>query len=213
MSGLTGYHLKLIAALTMLMDHVGYVFYPDVEVLRVIGRVSFPVFVWLLVQGEAHTKNVWRYGARLGMLALVSQPVYNAAFDVSQLNILVQLMLGLACLRALRLQLEQAIPVVAMSILVAGVLPLGYGIYGMGLVLLIRYFRSGFLWWICWVGYHLCWALLGLENQLPVILVPVLFMAFNGERGSKARWFYGFYPGHLLVLALMSRYVAISASF
>ncbi|MEL7228229.1 MAG: TraX family protein, partial [Cyanobacteria bacterium J06576_12] len=88
MSGLTGYHLKLIAALTMLMDHVGYVFYPDVEVLRVIGRVSFPVFVWLLVQGEAHTKNVWRYGARLGMLALVSQPVYNAAFDVSQLNIL-----------------------------------------------------------------------------------------------------------------------------
>lgn len=203
-SGLTSYHLKLIAALTMVIDHVGYVFYPEVEWLRVVGRVSFPLFVWLLVQGESHTRNVWRYGVRLGVLGLISQPVYQTAFDINQLNVLVQLLIGLVCLRALRQPVNLAVPVVVACFLASAVLPMGYGVYGMGLVLLTRYFRHRFLCWLGWVGYHIVWALWGLTGQLPVILVPLLFIAFNGRRGAVARWFYGFYPGHLLILALAS---------
>ncbi|MEL6354117.1 MAG: TraX family protein [Cyanobacteria bacterium J06627_28] len=204
MSGLTSYHIKLIAALTMLIDHIGHVFYPEADILRVVGRVSFPLFVWLLVQGEAHTKNIWRYGIRLGVLSLISQPFYAAAFAIDQLNVLVQLLIGLVCLRSLRQPKQLAIPVAVCCILLTIVVPLGYGLYGMGLVLLTRYFRNDVSSWLRWIGYHIVWALLGLTGQLPVIFVPLLFTAFNGERGQRARWFYGFYPGHLLLLALAS---------
>lgn len=206
MRGLTSYHLKIIAALTMLVDHIGVVFYPETAWLRIVGRVSFPLFVWLLVQGETHTSNAWRYGWRLGVLALVSQPVYQAAFDTDQLNILVLLLIGLVCLRWLRSPLQWAtVLVVIASALIVEILPLGYGVYGLGLVLLTRYFRPSLLGWMSWIGYHLLWVLMGSTNQLPVIGVPLLFMTFNGQRGPAARWFYGFYPGHLLLLALMSR--------
>ena len=205
MTGLTSYHIKLIAALTMLVDHIGFIFYPEVDALRTIGRFSLPLFVWLLVQGEAHTKNVWRYGVRLGALALVSQPFYQAAFGLSQLNVLVQLLLGLICLRALRQRLVLAVPLVAITIVATGLLPLGYGLYGMGLVLLTRCFRPRLWWWACWVSYHVCLAFFGFSGQLPVIFVPIFFTAFNGRRGPAARWFYVFYPGHLLLLALLSQ--------
>ncbi len=203
MTGLTSYHLKLIAAITMLVDHIGVVFFPDIIWLRVIGRVSFPLFIWLLMQGEAHTKNIWRYGLRLGLLGLVSQPIYQIAFDTGQLNILFQLLIGLVCLRVTRQRPAVMLPVWILGALVAEALDISYGSYGIILILLIRYFRPHLLWWLVWVDFHLVWSLYAGSFQLPAIAVPLLFMAFNGQRGPKARWFYGFYPGHLALLALI----------
>ncbi|MBE9078976.1 TraX family protein [Romeria aff. gracilis LEGE 07310] len=203
MTGLTSYHLKLIAALTMLVDHIGVVFYPDLVWLRMIGRVSFPLFVWLLVQGEAHTKNIGRYGLRLGLLGLVSQPVYQMVFDTAQLNILFQLLIGLVCLRAARQRPELMPPVWITGALIAEALPISYGGYGIILILLTRYFRPNLPWWLAWVSFHLIWTGIAGPFQLPAIGAPLLFMAFNGQRGPQARWFYGFYPGHLALLTLL----------
>lgn len=100
--GLTNYHIKLLAAATMLIDHIGAVFFPETEWLRIVGRISFPLFVWLLVQGEAHTRDVGRYGLRLAALGLLSQPIYQATFDTTELNILFELLVGLVCLRLAR---------------------------------------------------------------------------------------------------------------
>ncbi|MGB3292779.1 MAG: TraX family protein [Phormidesmis sp.] len=205
MTGLTSYHLKVIAALTMLVDHIEVVFYPDLDWLRVIGRISFPLFVWLLVQGEAYTKDIKRYGLRLGLLGLISQPVYQIAFDVEHPNILFLLLIGLACLRVTRQHPVLMAPVWTLAVLITEVLNISYGGYGIVLILLTRYFRPNFLWWLAWVGFQLIWAWYAGPFQLPVIGVPLLFMAFNGQRGPKARWFYGFYPGHLALLALILR--------
>ena len=205
MTGLTSYHLKLIAALTMLVDHIGVVFYPDLDWLRVIGRVSFPLFVWLLVQGEAHTKDIWRYGLRLGLLGLVSQPVYRIAFDTERLNILFLLLVGLVCLRVVRQRPTLMFPAWMLAVLIAEALNISYSSYGILLILLIRYFRPDLRWWLIWVGFHLMWAWYAGSFQLPVIAVPLLFVAFNEQRGPQARWFYGFYPGHLALLTLILR--------
>lgn len=203
MTGLTSYHLKLIAALTMLVDHIGVVFYPDLDWLRVIGRISFPLFIWLLVQGESHTKDIWRYGLRLGLLGLISQPIYQVTFDTEYLNILFLLLVGLVCLRVTRQQPVLMVPVWTLAVLIAEVLDISYGGYGIILILLIRYFRPNLLWWLAWVGFQLIWAWYAGSFQLPITVVPLLFIAFNGQRGPKARWFYGFYPGHLALLALI----------
>ncbi|MGB3200723.1 MAG: TraX family protein, partial [Nodosilinea sp.] len=97
--GLTSYQLKLLAAITMLVDHIGVVFFPDDVRFRLVGRISFPLFIWLLVQGEAHTRDLGRYAIRLAILGLVSQPIYQLFFDINRLNILFELLVGLGCLR------------------------------------------------------------------------------------------------------------------
>ncbi|HEY9764386.1 MAG TPA: TraX family protein [Trichocoleus sp.] len=203
MTGLTNYHLKLIAAVTMLIDHIGAVFYPDTDWFRAVGRVSFPLFIWLLVQGEAHTRNVWRYGLRLGLLGLVSQPIYQLTFGVTDLNILFQLLVGLVCLRLARNQTWFQVPIWLAGAALTELLNINYGSYGIALVLIIRYFRPPIVGWLLWVGFHLVWVWQAGSFQLPAVVTPVFFAWANGERGAKARWFYGFYPGHLALLSLV----------
>ncbi|WP_017296514.1 TraX family protein [Nodosilinea nodulosa] len=205
--GLSSYSIKLLAALTMLIDHIGVVFFPDVIGFRILGRLSFPLFIWLLVQGEAHTRDVERYGLRLAVLGLVSQPIYRLAFGTTRLNILFELLVGLACLRLTRQFPQLQIPIWLGGAGLSELLAMGYGSYGIGLIFLIRYFRPSPLWVLAWVGFHLVWARLFGLFQLPAIAAVLVFWLANGERGPKARWFYGFYPGHLALLWLIQRMV------
>ncbi|MEE0970277.1 MAG: TraX family protein [Clostridia bacterium] len=76
--------LKLIACLTMLCDHIGYCMqfyrigdYETQNILRIIGRISFPIFAFLLAEGFKHTKNVTRYASRLLLAGLISEIPYN----------------------------------------------------------------------------------------------------------------------------------------
>lgn len=206
MPGLTSYHLKLLAAATMLIDHIGVVFYPEVDWLRMIGRLSFPLFVWLLVQGEAHTHDIGRYGLRLALLGLVAQPIYQLTFNVDRLNILFLLLLGLVCLRLSSDRssyLRAAIWLGGAGI--ATVANTSYGAYGIALIAFIRHFQPTPLWWLAWIGFHLLYARLGGSFQLPATVTPIFFMLANGQRGPQARWFYGFYPGHLALLWLLDQ--------
>lgn len=200
MKGLTSYHLKLLAAASMLIDHIGVIFYPETDWLRMIGRISFPLFVWLLVQGEAHTRDVWQYGLRLGLLGFISQPVYQLAFDTERLNILFQLLIGLIGLRLARHWPGMEILIWLISAAITELLDISYGSYGIILILLTRYFRPTVVWVLAWVGFHLIWAEVAGPFQLPAAIVPLFFYWANSQRGAKARWFYGFYPGHLALL-------------
>ena len=73
---LNGFLLKIMAIIFMTFDHIGYFLaqYEDLYVLesvfRIIGRLSFPLIIFLLVEGVIHTRNFWRYFLRLGILAL-----------------------------------------------------------------------------------------------------------------------------------------------
>lgn len=206
MSGFTSYHLKLLAAGLMLVDHIGVIFYPEAAWLRIVGRFSFPLFVWLLVQGEAHTRNIWGYGLRLGLLGLISQPIYQIAFDTDRWNILFELLVGVACLRMTRQKsLPQQLAIWLLGAVLTELFSISYGSYGIVLILLTRYFRPSPAWAAAWIGFHLVWLQTSGPFQLPVIAAPLLFVAANGERGPKARWFYGFYPGHLTLLVLLER--------
>ena len=82
---LSGFILKIIAIILMTCDHIGYFIgkfnnlYVLESVLRILGRLSFPLFIFLLVEGVLHTKNIKKYFFRLGLLAL--------AFFIGQLFI------------------------------------------------------------------------------------------------------------------------------
>ncbi len=98
--------LKLIAIITMFIDHVGALIYTDLRFLRMIGRISFPIFAYMLAMGFIHTSNRKKYGLRLFLFALISQPAYMA-FPLSyynrinpiMLNVMFLLFLGLIYLQ------------------------------------------------------------------------------------------------------------------
>ena len=207
---LNNYQIKLLAAISMLIDHIGAVFFPGIAIFRIIGRISFPLFVVLLVDGEKYTRNAKQYGLRLLLLGLVSQPIYQLVFEATQRNILFLLLLGLLCLRLVRRFPKWQLLIWVAGGAIAPFLDLEYGAYGIGIVALIRYFQPRAIWWAGWIGLHLGHFLIapgGATFQLPALAAPLLLYMTNHQRGPKARWFYLFYPMHLLLLWLLYRWM------
>lgn len=220
--GLTNYYIKLLAAIFMVIDHVGYVFFPEEPLFRMVGRLSFPLFVWLLVQGEQHTRNVWRYGVRLLIVGIISQPLYWLVFNQQDnspdINILLTLLVGLACLRGAKLAPDLAFPIWMTGGAIAEFAHFNYGMYGIAITWIIAQFQSPFKpqpksssipylgWWGLWLLPHLILLIADFNFgvfQFPAIATPIIFQLANYEQGAKAKWFYSFYPLHLLILWLI----------
>lgn len=67
--------LKIIACISMLLDHIGLVF--DISILRIIGRLAFPLYLFLLYNGYKHTSNKLLYAVRLAVFAVISQVPFS----------------------------------------------------------------------------------------------------------------------------------------
>lgn len=97
MSALT---LRIVACLTMLLDHIGYLY--GIASLRIIGRISFPIFLFLIVNGYRHTSNRFLYALRLGVFAAASQVPFSLFTTGSYLtgkgNVLFTLLICLLCI-------------------------------------------------------------------------------------------------------------------
>ncbi|MDR0957770.1 MAG: conjugal transfer protein TraX, partial [Clostridiales bacterium] len=79
---MSGFVLKIIACITMLLDHTQAIFdIPKMDFLRAIGRMAFPIYVFFVAEGCRHTKNIWKYLFRLALFALISEIVFDMAFS------------------------------------------------------------------------------------------------------------------------------------
>lgn len=213
--GLTVFHVKVLAALLMVIDHTGYVM--EEECLRIVGRFSFPLFAWLLVQGSRHTQNWQRYERRLLMLATFSQPIYAVFIrSLLPLNPVFQLWLGLVLFRLIRSHQITAL----LGVAIIGIVTIffDYHYYGIGLIYLISSYPfllpkslgsvaprvNAALWVTAFIVLHCLYAL---SYPLQIFALPFIgLMAFLNtihERGLKARWFYWFYPVHFVPLILI----------
>lgn len=109
-SGISADALKVIAMLTMLIDHVGAALFTDMEILRLIGRISFPIYVWLLVMGFVHTSSRKKYMLQMGACAFISEVPFDLAFcnglTFRWQNIYFSLLWGLILMTALEKVLD-----------------------------------------------------------------------------------------------------------
>ncbi len=113
---LNGLILKLIAVVTMLIDHVGVILFPGQMVFRYIGRIAFPIYVFLLVEGFFYTKSLRRYEVRLLIFALLSEIPFDLAFngavlEFSYQNAYFTLLLGLLMLHLIKFASEKTNPI------------------------------------------------------------------------------------------------------
>lgn len=98
--------LKLLAVVFMLTDHIGAVFFPEMMILRMIGRLSFPLFCFLLVEGALYSSHPWKYALRLLGTGVLSEPLFDLCFFgtlfyTKHQNVLFTLSLGLFMLRGM----------------------------------------------------------------------------------------------------------------
>lgn len=202
--------MQWIAMITMLIDHIGAVFYPQVEELRIIGRIAFPIYTFAVYIGYKHTRNVQKYIWRLFWIAVLSQVPFMAAFNHLSLNVVWTLWSSLLVLLVLDKLPNRllGIPIVIGAGIIMEITAMDYGMYGLLLVLLFRYFQGPILV----LGHVLLTALyIQLYSSLVQMysVVATLGIAIAqyygaGFRLKGPRWIWRyFYPAHLAIIAII----------
>ncbi|MGG4212372.1 TraX family protein [Paenibacillus alvei] len=196
-----------LAMLTMLIDHVGLVFFPTDPAWRIAGRLAFPIYAYALYAGYTHTRDMQSYMLRLLGLALISQVPYMLAFDVLRPNVIWTLLASLLALAAAsRLKHWTAVTCLyVVSALVMELSQMDYGAYGLLLVLIYRYTRS-YMMIAAHFVLNVVYDMVHHANlQHFSLLSSILIVCFaTGESEFYSwvpRWLWrSFYPVHLAVI-------------
>ena len=244
--GISGYWLKMIAVITMLIDHSAATILERILVqmpswapatvdnweqwyrldllLRGIGRMAFPIYCFLLVEGFHYTHSRRKYAARLFVFALISEVPFDMALNQSVLefsynNVFFTLFLGLRVIMAAdwvmerfssdnltseigRITLLVVIGMVGCA-LASYVISCDYGASGVIAIYIMYLLRSKRE-----LGFALAFVSLGVfsgELELLALLMLIPLHFYNGTRGKQHKYFfYAFYPLHLLLLAMIA---------
>lgn len=262
---LTGYHLKMIALITMIVDHIAAVFiwrvyvasfsvtgsmqvsdfigdkiivwvmehqefvYAVYENMRLIGRMAFPIYCFLLVEGFLYTRSVIKYALRLLLFAFLSEIPFDLAltgewWSDSYSNVFFTLVIGLMAIWAMS-YIEKfyefwkekhwdsflGVLIVAMAgmlvVAVCGgfaemVLFTDYGFAGVAAMVLLYLFRRVKVFGF--VAAVLVLSALSSSTEIIALFMLIPLMKYDGTRGKNIKYvFYAFYPVHLLILALV----------
>ncbi len=224
---MNGYTLKLIAIITMFIDHMAAILIPPDTtaylICRSIGRLAFPIFCFLLVEGFLHTHNVKKYLARLGVFALISEIPFDLAFSNKTIhngfllhqNIFFTLFIGLAVIYLMSIIDRKYVKYVFLSnifdtlVVIAGcyaatILATDYEFMGVLLVVAFYVFRTNKI--LLTIAILLVNASFGLGLQVLAALSMIFIWYYNGKRGPQGNKyiFYIFYPTHIFLLYLIS---------
>lgn len=142
---MTTFQIKILAVTTMVIDHIGLFFFPQYTILRIIGRLAFPLFAWLIANGAYHTHNIKKYLSRLFFLAVISQiPFTLANQQISSplfyLNVVFTLFFGLLAIYLLNKNKNKFFWFIAISSC-AGIADLIHSDYGaMGVLSIVAFY-------------------------------------------------------------------------
>ena len=216
---LDGTTLKLIAMASMVLDHVGDSFFPDQVWMRVLGRIAMPVFAFCISEGFAHTHDKQRYLLRMGIFSLVSEVPFDLVtagvpLESSHQNIMATFFWAILGLMLFERITGEGAPksreaagfiMLAVFAMLSVLLGLDYNMLGCGLIFVFYLLRGKGLEIEAAAGavYHALLRNMGIYWFGLLGFLPIL--SYNGQRGRGLKWlFYLFYPGHLLLIWLVS---------
>ena len=220
--GLTGNQLKLIAMISMTCDHVGLSLFPQLQILRIIGRLALPIYAFMIAEGCRHTRNRRKYLLSISALALLCQLVYWFMMGSLYQCILVTFSLSVCLIYALDYAVTSktlksrlvavlvSVAVVFFSVFLGCFLPpqynyaIDYGIWGILIPVVIYFAPTAYrLPAMTLAMIPLCASYGGV--QWYAYLALVLLLLYNGQRGraKMKNLFYIYYPAHLVAIYLM----------
>lgn len=220
--GLSGAAIKWLALITMTIDHIGVLFFPNVTLLRVIGRLAFPLYGYMIAEGCVYTHDKRAYLLRTASLAFLCQIVYYFAEGSLYMCVLVTFSLAIAWIIAIEKAKDNPSPqtyitailistaIVFVCVGLPALLPgtdfsVDYGIFGVVYVVCVYLGRTKNEKLFLSAASLVCVALtspLSLELQIFGLLSLIPLYFYNDSRGKyNIKWlFYLYYPVHLVVL-------------
>lgn len=211
--------LKIIAIITMIFDHTGYlIFDGHFSYFNYIGRLAFPIFAFQITQGYIHTKNLKKYLVRLLTFAVISQIPFmlfrSMITDGFSLNIFFTLILGLISIIAYDKSPNKILGLIPVILLcfVANLINTDYGFYGVSIIFLFYVFRNNkyllsISFIIATISRYASYVYSSNFHQkyiflcLCTILSLVFILFYNGKKGRNTNYIlYLFYPIHLLLI-------------
>ena len=212
---LSGNALKIIAAITMTLDHMGLMLFPRVLLLRILGRLAMPIYAYMIAEGCKYTRNRKKYFGMVFGLGALCQTVYWFVDQDLYFSILITFSLSILTVYALQNWKEKKS--LLSSLLFAGAVA---AVYGLNRVFEIDYGFWGCMlpvfaaiphktkydrWPVSILTLGLGMVLLALDLgdiQIFSLLALPLLLAYSGKRGqwNLKYFFYIFYPAHLVIL-------------
>ncbi len=200
--------LRIIAFTTMAIDHIGLIFFPQFIIFRIIGRIAMPLFAFSIAEGYVRTRNVDKYGQRILLLALISQPIFFLLFDNNTLNICFTLFVGLASIYIYDKAKNWTLKILGILFLLifSTFFNLEYGAYGVLMILLFYIFRNNIYLLIAQSLLIFTFVLTDFTQVINIFAILAIFLAhyFKKHDFRLNRYLqYWFYPAHLLVIYIV----------
>lgn len=250
--GINGTQIKIIAIISMFIDHfaaiilgnylentvpgynklyiINYSLYSDVMnnedftsfifitsiICRLIGRLAFPLFVFLLIEGFKYTSNIKKYIIRLFIFALISQLpfnllVSNALLSFNRSNVFFTLLFGLVAITLIDKYAKEQIWFINIGLTglitiifcaLAFILETDYNAIGVLAIITMYLLKDKKTF-----GYILSSLILIISNivELPVLIGLPIIQMYNGNKGKGLKYFfYIFYPAHIIILYIVA---------
>ena len=218
--------LKILALISMTLDHIGLQLFARHQIFRIVGRLAFPIFAYMIAEGCTYTRNKKRYLVSIGIVALLCQTVYFFALNSLYQCIFVTFTLSVILIYAFSNALEKkdskslliAVFLYLLVVFITEYLPailnktdfyVDYGFLGVMLPVVV-YFSKGRVTKLLVAA--VCLVLLSIANGgvqwYSLVALPLLAL-YNGDKGQlNLKWmFYIYYPLHLVIIYLIGIFV------
>ena len=235
--------LKMIAVISMLIDHTAVALLEPMfingfdtvlglpinifdlyEIMRGIGRLAFPIYCFMIVQGFKYTGNIARYALRLFIFALISELPFDLAlvkdsFNFAYQNVFFTLLIGLLTIWGISIVEEKypdeylpevmkrtisSLGLLILGMLAAHFLNTDYGAWGVLAIFLLYMARNSKI-------HTLICSLIAFSFEASTIIVYLsipLMLLYGGKKGPSLKYFfYFFYPVHLTILWLIANFL------
>ena len=219
--------LKILGVIFMTTDHIGYFLFPQITVLRIIGRLAYPIFAYMIAEGCRYTRNKVRYFFTMFGIAFVCSAVSYFADKSMYQSIFTTFSCSVTLIFSLEksIQSRDTVKKIKWIFITAGIticylflfefniipgFETDYGFLGIITPVFIWLGRNKAEKLILLaVGLCLISAELG-GVQLYSLAAVILLWLYNGKRGKHSfKWFfYGYYPLHIAALYGVAQFIS-----
>lgn len=208
--------LKIIAMILMLLDHMWGTIIPGNQWMTLVGRMAFPIFAFLIVEGYIHTSDYKKYIKRLLIFGLLSEIPFNLIYTGSIIfpfhqNVLFTLVFGLIIIneidkiknnKEIKLRVKSILKIL-LFLLITIIGFVDYGITGVLTIVVFYLFREFKFAWlgqlislillyiVFFKGQSIIINIFNYEYFLPIqgmgVLSLILIWLYNGKKGNNSK--------------------------
>lgn len=201
----------------MIIDHFGMMFFEKHCIFRIVGRIAFIIYAFMLVEGCFHTKNFKKYVSKLLLWGFISEIPFDLAkfgkpFALENQNIFFTLLLSAIGIHFLEKNKNTGLRILICLVIsfLALILKVDYNMYGTSVVLAFYFAKNLKVRYMISVSSLIF--LVGLLDtiQFFAVLGLIPISMYNGEQGIKTgNIYYSFYALHLGIFVIIKHFLVV----